>query len=138
MAALNPPGPSIVAPTPANKLLPFEAALLDAAATALAPAEARLLAQQVLCINSVRRVSDWTVIEFSSKRWLWHRWPARALFSRKDEFLLATVVSQFGGKQAQVQVWSADGHVSSLKASAGLSGLSIAGPLNIVAVSAGA
>jgi len=137
MAALNFSAPRIVAPTPANKLLPFEKALLNATAAALAPADGRLLAQQVLCINNIRRVSDWKQIELYSKRWLWHRWPAGVLFARKEKFRLATVLCRFGVKDAQVEVWAADGHVSALQAAPGLSGLSIAGPLTILAVDTG-
>lgn len=138
MAALNFSAPHIVAPTPGNKLLPFEKALLDATAATLAPEDARLLAQQQLSINNVRRVSDWKRIEFFSKRWVWVRWPADVLWARKDAFRLATVSCQFGVKEAVVEVWAADGHVGSLQASAGLSGLSIAGPLRILAVAPGA
>lgn len=139
MAALNFSAPCIVAPTPANKLLPFEKALLDATSAALPPADARLLAQQVLCINNIRRVSDWKQIELYSKRWLWYRWPAGVLFARKERFRLATVSCRFGvNKDAYVEVWAVDGHVSALSASTGLSGLSIAGPLSILAVDPGA
>ncbi|BEP91941.1 hypothetical protein GmRootA79_03250 [Acidovorax sp. A79] len=137
MAALNFSAPRIVAPTPTNKLLPFEKALLDATAATLPAADARLLAQQVLCINNIRRVSDWKQIELYSKRWLWHRWPAGVLFARKEKFRLATVSCRFGVKDAHVEVWAVDGHVSALSASTGLSGLSIAGPLSILAVDPG-
>ena len=138
MAALDFSAPCIVAPTPANKLLPFEKALLDATSAALPPADARLLAQQVLCINNIRRVSDWKQIEFYSKRWLWQRWPAGVLFARKDNLRLAMVSCRFGVKDAHVEVWAVEGHVSALSASTGLSGLSIAGPLSILAVDPGA
>ena len=138
MAALNLSAPRIVAPTPANKLLPFEKALLDATVAALRPEDARLLAQQLPRINNIRRVADWKQIELYSKRWLWHHWPAAVLFQRKDKFRLATLSCRFGVKETVVEVWATDGHVSALQSATGLSGLSIAGPLHIAAVAPGA
>lgn len=134
MAALSGPHRPIVAPTPANQLQPFEKALLVASSAALQPAEAALLAKQVACINSIRRPSDWKLIEFQCKRWFWVHWPARVLFGRTEKFRIATIACQFGDKETQVDVWAADGHVSALESSVGFSGLSISGPLNIVAV----
>ena len=134
MAALTGPLRPIVAPTPANQLLPFEKALLHAAASALQPAEAALLAKQVACINHIRRPADWKRIEFQSKRWFLVRWPAPLLFDRTETFRIATMACRFGAKDALVDVWAEGGHVSALESSVGLSGLSIAGPLNILAV----
>lgn len=111
--------------------------LLDATAGALRPTDASLLTRQMQCINNVQRASDWKHIEFLSKRWLWVRWPTDLLFSQKERFRLATISCQFGAKEALVEVWAVDGHVSSLQASTGLSGLSIAGPLSIQTVTPG-
>ena len=124
----------IVAPTPTNKLLPFEKTLLDACTAALAPEDARRLAQQVACINHIKRTSDWRTIELHSKRLLWNHWPAASLFVRRDPFRLATVACQFGHQPAQVEIWAGGGHVASLASTVGLSGLSIAGPLSILAM----
>ncbi len=134
MAALTGSFRPIVAPTPANQLLPFEKALLHAAASALQPAEAALLAKQVACINNIRRPSDWKRIEFQCKCWFRVRWPAPLLFAKTETFRIATITCQFGVKDALVDVWAEDGHVSALESAVGFSGLSISGPLNIVAV----
>lgn len=134
MAALTGSLRPIVAPTPTDQLLPFEKALLQATASALQPAEAVLLAKQVDCINHIRRPSDWKRIEFQSKRWFLVRWPAQLLFDRTEAFRLATIACQFGAKDALVDVWAEGGHVSALESAVGLSGLSIAGPLNILGV----
>ena len=119
MAALTGPLRPIVAPTPANQLLPFEKALL---------------AKQVACINHIRRPADWKRIEFQCKHWFRVRWPAQLLFDRTEAFRLATMACQFGAKDALVDVWAEGGHVSALECAVGLSGLSISGPLNILAV----
>ena len=124
----------IVAPTPTDQLLPFEKALLQATASALQPAEAVLLLKQVDCINNIRRPFDWKRIEFQCKRWFQVRWPTALLFDRADTFRIATIACQFGAKDALVDVWAEGGHVSALESSMGFSGLSISGPLNIVAV----
>lgn len=134
MAALTGSLRPIVAPTPTDQLLPFEKALLQATASALQPAEAVLLAKQVDCINHIRRPSDWKRIELQSKRWFLVRWPAQLLFDRTEAFRLATIACQFGAKDALVDVWAEGGHVSALESAVGLSGLSIAGPLNILGV----
>ena len=134
MAALTGPLRPIVAPTPANQLLPFEKALLHAAASALQPAEAALLAKQVACINHIRRPADWKRIEFQCKHWFRVRWPAQLLIERTETFRIATMACQFGVKDALVDVWAEGGHVSALECAVGLSGLSISGPLNILAV----
>ncbi|RLJ40211.1 hypothetical protein [Acidovorax sp. 106] len=134
MAALTGSLRPIVAPTPTNQLLPFEKALLIAAASALQPTEATLLTKQVACINSVQRPLDWKRIEFQCKHWFRVRWPAPLLFDRTEKFRIATIACQFGAKDTLVDVWATDGHVSALESSLGLSGLSISGPLNIVAV----
>ena len=47
---------------------------------------------------------------------------------------IATMACQFGAKDALVDVWAEGGHVSALECAVGFSGLSISGPLNIVAV----
>lgn len=134
MVALSGSLRPIVAPTPSNQLLPFEKALLQATASALQPAEAVLLAKQLDCINNIRRPSDWKRIEFQCKRWFQVRWPAPLLFARTDTFRIATIACRFGAKDALVDVWAEGGHVSALESSMGFSGLSISGPLNIVAV----
>ena len=134
MAALTGSLRPIVAPTPANQLLPFEKALLHATASALQPTEAALLAKQVDCINHIRRPSDWKRIEFQCKHWFRVRWPASLLFDRTEKFRIATIACQFGAKDTLVDVWAAEGHVSALESSLGFSGLSISGPLNIAAV----
>ena len=134
MAALTGSLRPIVAPTPANQLLPFEKTLLYAAASALQPAEAELLAKQVACINHIRRPADWKRIEFQCKHWFRVRWPAALLFDRTEKFRIATIACQFGAKDTLVDVWAAEGHVSALESSVGFSGLSISGPLNILAV----
>lgn len=134
MAALTGSLRPIVAPTPTDQLLPFEKALLQATASALQPAEAVLLAKQVDCINHIRRPSDWKRIEFQCKRWFLVRWPAQLLFDRTETFRIATIACQFGVKDALVDVWAEGGHVSALESAMGLSGLSIAGPLNILGV----
>ena len=134
MAALTGSLRPIVAPTPANQLLPFEKALLHAAASALQPTEAALLAKQVDCINHIRRPSDWKRIEFQCKHWFRVRWPAQLLFDRTETFRIATMACQFGAKDALVDVWAEGGHVSALESAVGFSGLSISGPLNILAV----
>ncbi|OYD48870.1 hypothetical protein [Acidovorax kalamii] len=134
MAALTGSLRPIVAPTPTDQLLPFEKALLQATASALQPAEAVLLAKQVDCINHIRRPSDWKRIEFQCKRWFLVRWPAQLLFDRTEAFRIATIACQFGVKDALVDVWAEGGHVSALESAVGLSGLSIAGPLNILGV----
>ena len=134
MAALTGSLRPIVAPTPTDQLLPFEKALLQATASALQPAEAVLLAKQVDCINHIRRPSDWKRIEFQCKRWFLVRWPAQLLFDRTEAFRIATIACQFGAKDALVDVWAEGGHVSALESAVGLSGLSIAGPLNILGV----
>lgn len=134
MAALTGSLRPIAAPTPTDQLLPFEKALLQTTASALQPAEAALLAKQVACINNIRRPSDWKRIEFQCKRWFQVRWPAPLLFARTDTFRIATIACQFGAKDALVDVWAEGGHVSALESSMGFSGLSISGPLNIVAV----
>ena len=137
MGARHAIGAGIVAPTPAHQLLPFEKALLDATAAALRPAEAQQLVQQIACINRVQRVADWKRIELRSQRWGWQRWPAGVLFARRDAFRLATLSCRFGAHEAVVDVWAADGHVASLQATHGLSGLSIAGPLQVIATAPG-
>ena len=73
-------------------------------------------------------------IEFQCKRWFQVRWPTALLFDRADTFRIATIACQFGAKDALVDVWAEGGHVSALESSMGFSGLSISGPLNIVAV----
>lgn len=125
---------AVVAPTPRNLILPFEKALLESIATALEPEDATLLRKQIACINRVRRLMDWKVIEFQCKRWFRVRWPAEILFARSEKFHLGTIACNFGAKQALVDVWAADGHVASLQSSQGLSGLSISGPLCIATV----
>ena len=110
----------IVAPTPTNKLLPFEKTLLDACTAALAPEDARRLALQVACINHIKRTSDWRTIELHSKRLLWNHCPAASLFVRRDPFRLATVACQFGHQPARVEIWAGGGHVASLASTVGL------------------
>jgi hypothetical protein len=133
MAALTGSFRPIVAPTPASQLLPFEKVLLHAATSAPQPTEAALLAKQVDCINHIHRPSDWKRIEFQCKRWFRVRWQAQLLFDRTETFRIATIACQFGVKDALVDVWAEGGHVSALESSVGFSGLSISGPLNIVA-----
>ncbi len=134
MAALNRSLRPIVAPTPTDRLLPFEKTLLDAVASALQPPDAALLAQQLACINSVRRPRDWKFIEFHCKRWFRVRWPPEVLFARTDRFCVATVTCQFGMNETQGELWAADGHLQALQSSLGFSGLSISGPLRIISV----
>lgn len=128
----------VVAPTPANKLLPFEKMFLDAAITVLQPSDAALLAKQAVWINNIQRLRDWKEITFSHKRWFRSRWPEHLLFTRRDRFRLAIISCTFGTKEALVDVWAADGHVDALASSTGLSGLSISGPLRIAKISTGA
>lgn len=134
MAALNRPILPIVAPTPTDRLLPFEKALLEAVASALQPPEAGLLTQQLACINSVRRPLDWKLIEFHCKRWFLVRWPREVLFARRDNFRIATITCQFGMNETHAELWAADGHVQALQSTLGFSGLSISGALRVISV----
>lgn len=124
----------LVARTIANRLLQFEAKLLEATAAALRPSEADLLSKQVACINRVQRILDWKEIEFYCMRWFRAHWPEQVLFSSKEEFRLATICCRFGQKEVNVDVWAVGGHVFSLESPVGFRGLSILGPLTIINV----
>lgn len=125
---------SVMPPTPAGKLLPFESQLLTAVADAL-PTEWRpLLLQQIACINLVQRPLDWKEITFSCRRWVGVRWPKQVLFPERGGIRLAECECVFGARSAHIAVWAVDGHVHALKSVQGMSGLSISGPFSVASM----
>jgi hypothetical protein len=128
----------VVAHTPSNQLLPFERVVIEAVSTVLDAQSKLLLSRQVEAINFVQRPLDWKVIEFYCKRWLRGVcWPEAILFPRREDHLLAEVQCRFGAVETTIAVRAVDGHIFSLAAPVGMSGLSISGPFSLIAVRAG-
>lgn len=127
----------VVDSAPRSALLPFEVHLLQAVARALDAPTGELLWAQVQAINSVKRPLDWKRVEFRCTRLLFERWPAAILFPRRERFRLAQVECRFGTRPASIAVWADGGHVAALESAVGLSGLGIAGPLEVTAVRTG-
>ena len=110
-----------------RKLLPYEAAILEAVGRHLPSALAELLSKQLAVVNKVQRLLEWNEIELYCMRWFKVRWPEVVLFPRRDEHLLGRVTCAFGSVEVPVEVWSVAGHVFSLESPIGLKSLASGG-----------